>query len=107
MKKYEKAIKELSEDGETTFKVFGNSMTPKIKTKSVLTFKKTDDYKKGDVVFCKVKGNYIDAHLVTKVDAQGRYLISNNHGHDNGWTKKIFGRVIKVNGKKFGRKEAR
>jgi len=56
MNKYERATKELAETGETSFKVFGNSMTPKIKTKSVLTFKKTDDYKVGDVVLSKVKG---------------------------------------------------
>lgn len=105
MNKYERATKELAETGETSFKVFGNSMTPKIKTKSVLTFKKTDDYKVGDVVLSKVKGKYIDAHLITRIDAKGRYLISNNHGWDNGWTKKIFGRVVKVNGEKFGRKE--
>ncbi len=102
--KYEKAIQELSKKGETTFKVFGSSMMPKIKTKSVLTFKKTDDYKVGDVVFCKINGKHIDAHLIRRIDAQGRYLIANNHGHDNGWTKKIYGRVIKVNGQDFGRK---
>jgi len=105
MNKYERAIKELTEAGETSFKVFGNSMTPLIKTKSILTFKKINDYKVGDVVLSRVKGRWIDAHKITRIDAQGRYLISNNHGWDNGWTKKIFGRVVKVNGKKFGRKE--
>ena len=23
-----------------------------------------------------------------------RYLISNNHGHNNGWTRTVFGRVV-------------
>jgi hypothetical protein len=29
------------------------------------------------------------------VSEQG-YLISNNHGWDNGWTRTIFGRVVKA-----------
>ena len=104
MNKYERAIAELNQGNEANFKVFGNSMPPKIKSKSVLTFKQTNDYQVGDAVFCRVKGNPIDAHLITQIDGKGRYLISNNHGHDNGWTKTIYGRVIKVNGKKYGRK---
>lgn len=104
MNKYERAIASLKETGEAIFKVFGNSMLPLIKTKSLLTFKATNDYQVGDVVFSKVKGNYIDAHKITRIDGKGRYLISNNHGHDNGWTKTIYGRVIKVNGSEFGRK---
>ena len=54
-------------------------------------------YEVGDIVFCKVKGRYIDAHLITKkrVDGDGlKYLISNNHGRDNGWTSAVFGKVI-------------
>ena len=104
MNKYEWALEQLISQGEVTFKVFGTSMMPLIKTESILTFKKTDDYQVGDVVFCRVHGNYIDAHLVTQIDSKGRYLISNNHGHNNGWTKKVFARVIAVNGKPFGRK---
>lgn len=77
-------------------KVFGNSMLPKIKSGSTLTFEVSDVYEVGDIVFSKVKGKYIDAHLITKIDAQGRYLISNNHGYDNGWTRKIFGKVVSV-----------
>ncbi len=93
----------LAETGTHVMKVSGQSMQPKIQSGSVLTFQKTDDYQKGDVVFCKVGSRHIDAHLITKVAADGRFMISNNHGHDNGWTRKIFGRVIKVNGESFGR----
>ena len=48
------------------------------------------------IVFCKVRGRYIDAHKITKISQQGniiKYLISNNKGHDNGWTTIIYGRV--------------
>ena len=85
-------------------KVFGQSMKPKIESGSLLTFKQTNDYQVGDVVLSKVRGRFIDAHQITKIDAEGRYMISNNRGHDNGWTRAIFGRVVSVNGEPFGRK---
>ena len=77
-------------------KVFGNSMMPKIKSGSTLTFKVSEKYNIGDVVFCRVKGKIIDAHLITKMDASGRYLISNNKGWDNGWTRTIYAKVIEI-----------
>lgn len=94
--KYDRVQKELEEDGISKMKVFGNSMTPIIKSGTLLTFKKCDDYEVGDIVFCKVKGRLIDSHKITKKSDQKGYLISNNHGWDNGWTKKIFGKVIKI-----------
>lgn len=81
----------------------GNSMTPLIKSGSKLILRKTNDYQVGDVVFCKVKGNFY-IHKITK-KSNDKYLISNNKGHDNGWTDKVFGRVVSVNNKPFGRKE--
>ena len=94
MTKYERVKKELEETGVSQMKCFGNSMTPILKSGSKLTFQKMESYEKGDIVFCRVRGNYIDAHQITRVSQRG-YLISNNHGHDNGWTKKIYGKVIK------------
>ncbi len=77
--------------------VFGNSMTPKLQSGSRLRFQRCDDYEVGDIVFCTIKGRYIDAHLITKKDkAQKRWMISNNHGHENGWTHRIFGKVVEV-----------
>jgi len=93
--KYERVEHELSQKKESSMKVFGNSMTPIIKSGALITFKKFDTYEVGDVVFCKVKGRYIDAHKITRKSDKG-YLISNNHGFDNGWTKKIFGKAIKI-----------
>ena len=82
MTKYERAVTALSEGRDHTMKVFGQSMIPIIKSGSALTFRKTDDYEVGDVVLSKVKGRWIDAHKITKIDANGRYLISNNKGWD-------------------------
>ena len=95
--KYTKAIKELAQNGMTVMRVFGNSMTPIIKSGSTLTFKRIDTgYEIGDVVFAKVSGRFIDAHLITAKNDKRGYLISNNHGHDNGWTHRIFGKVVKI-----------
>ena len=58
--KYEKAQKELEEKGITKFKVFGNSMTPIIKSGSLLTFEKQEIYNVGDIVFCYCRGRIID-----------------------------------------------
>ena len=79
-------------------------MTPILKSGSILTFVKEEDYEVGDVIFCKVRGRVIDAHLVSQKSAKRGFLISNNHGLDNGWTKKVYGRVTAINGVPFGRK---
>lgn len=93
--KYERVIDELVTQGWGTMKCFGNSMTPILKTASLQTFVPQDDYEVGDIVFCKVRSHHIDSHLITQKSEQRGWLISNNHGHNNGWTKKIYGRLVK------------
>lgn len=93
----------LAQGQQPTMRVFGNSMLPLIKSKSKLTFAKTDDYQVGDVVMARVKGRIIDAHKITKIDDKGRCMIANNRGRENGWASQIFGRVVAVNGEPFGR----
>ncbi len=96
MNKYQNLQNELKTNGSGKMKVFGQSMKPKIVSGSLLTFQKCEDYEVGDIVFCKVKGRMIDAHLITKKDQNKGYLIANNHGYENGWTKRIFGKVINI-----------
>lgn len=60
MNKYERLKKELQDGGAGKMKAFGNSMLPIIQSGSLLTFIKKDEYEIGDIVFCKVKGRYID-----------------------------------------------
>lgn len=103
MNKYERAVTTLESGQDFTMKVFGNSMRPMIDSGSDLTFRKTDDYEVGDVVLSKVRGKFIDAHKITKVGADGRFMISNNKGRDNGWASRVYGRVIRINGRPFGR----
>ena len=94
MNKYLRLKEELELIGSGKMKCFGNSMLPILKSGSLLTFTKSENYEIGDIVFCKVKGRFIDAHKIVKKDAQKGYLIANNHGFENGWTKIIFGKAI-------------
>ena len=80
--------------GETvTMKPQGNSMTPRIQSGQRVTIIPAglEDVEVGDVVLSKVKGKYW-LHLVS-ARKDGRVQISNAHGHVNGWTKQIFGKV--------------
>jgi hypothetical protein len=94
-------LKSLIEKGEITFSPHGNSMTPKIDSGDEVVVKKVGQYYVGDIVYAKVKGSYY-LHLLSAIDeSQGRYQISNNHGHVNGWVKPdaIFGVCVKVKNK--------
>ena len=79
----------------------GNSMEPKIKSGQKHVLEHVTDLNTieiNDVVYCKVQGVYY-THLVTAIKKNGDSLlfqISNNHGHVNGWTKQVFGKVIEV-----------
>jgi len=95
MNKYERVIKELNENGISKMKCFGNSMTPILHNGGLMTFKKQEKYEIGNMVFCRVKGNYVDCHKITQKSDERGYLISNNKGWENGWTRTIYGRVIK------------
>jgi hypothetical protein len=86
-------------NGKTVqFRPKGNSMSGKIENKQLVTVAPVDpkDVQAGDIVLCKVGGaEYL--HLVKAVQ-DGRFLIGNNRGHDNGWTgaNGIYGRVVRV-----------
>ena len=75
----------------------GNSMVPLIKSGQdhKLAPATIEDVKVGDIVYCRVKGNFY-THLVKAKDVQKGCLIGNNRGGTNGWTKQIFGKVIEV-----------
>ena len=74
----------------------GNSMVPLIKSgqEHKLTPCTLEDIKIDDIVYCKVKGNYY-THIVKALGDKGA-LIGNNKGGINGWTTKIFGKVIEI-----------
>lgn len=94
MNKYERTKQALETDGTGSMKCFGQSMMPIIKSGSKITFEKQDNYKVGDIVFCKVRGYWIDAHIITKEHPTQGFMIANYDGWENGWTKTIFGKAI-------------
>jgi hypothetical protein len=78
-------------------------MTPKIKSGDQVRIKKVDlsVYRVGDAAYAKVHGSFY-LHLITAIDeTKGRYQISNNHGHVNGWTpgENLYGLCVEVEGK--------
>ena len=88
--------------GETArFRPTGHSMTGRISSGDLVVvepYRMGSDPAVDDVVLCRVKG--VDMlHLVTATRPDGRYQISNNHGHVNGWTgrDRIYGRLTAVN----------
>lgn len=95
MNKYLRLMSDLESKGFGSMKCFGNSMLPILSNPSTCYYKVLNKYAVGDIVFSKVHGRYIDAHKITAID-NDRYLISNNHGFDNGWTRLIYGKVIKA-----------
>jgi hypothetical protein len=95
MNKYDRLKESLEKTGTGTMKCFGGSMLPILTNPSFCHYLKQDKYEIGDIVFCKVRSNFIDAHKITKIDGN-RYMISNNKGWNNGWTQTIYGKVVKA-----------
>ena len=84
--------------GDTiTSKEPGNSMSPILKHRQPCKIEPItwDKVKVGDIVYCKVSGNYY-THLCTATDPKRGCQISNNYGHVNGWTRAVYGKVIEI-----------
>jgi SOS-response transcriptional repressor LexA len=92
--KYKVLKASLATTGMGRMKVFGHSMEPIIASGALLEFRVKATYEVGDVVFCKVRGRYIDAHKIIKKAPDGRYLIANNKGWENGWTSQVYAAVV-------------
>ena len=89
--------------GETVqFRPRGHSMEPKISSGQLVTVEpvEEDALKKGDIVFCRVKGNYY-VHLIQAiVQKMGgkRFQIGNAKGRTNGTIgfNNVFGIVTSI-----------
>ncbi len=89
---------ERLQKGETfTTKEHGNSMVPLIYSgqEHKLAPATLEEIQVGDIVYCKVKGNFL-THLVKAKDDQKGAQIGNNRGGINGWSKQIFGKVVEI-----------
>jgi phage repressor protein C with HTH and peptisase S24 domain len=91
-----KYIEKLQAGQTVSFRPRGNSMIPRIKSGELCTVEPVtlDSISVGDVVLAKVNGS-VYLHLVTGKRAN-QVQISNNKGHVNGWTKTVFGKLIKI-----------
>lgn len=78
------------------FRPHGNSMQPRIESGQLVTVE-NGFVQVGDIVLCKVSGRVL-LHLVSAIGSDGRYQISNNKGHVNGWCtiQNVYGRVTQV-----------
>lgn len=75
----------------------GNSMSPIIKSgqNHQLSPIQLHDVVVGDVVYCKVRGNFY-THLVKAINNKKGILIGNNKGGINGWTRQVYGKVTEI-----------
>jgi hypothetical protein len=83
--------------GETFITVErGNSMSPLIESgqQHKLAPIELKDVEVKDIVYCKVNGKFY-THLV-KAKSNSGILIGNNKGGVNGWTKQVYGKVVKI-----------
>lgn len=76
----------------------GNSMVPLIYSNQEheLAPVKLEECRVNDIVYCRLSGGRHYTHLVTAVDPHKGLQISNNKGYVNGWTKTVYGKVVKV-----------
>lgn len=88
-------IEKLVNGSSVQFKPSGHSMEPIVKHRQLCTVDPVDlqDVEVGDVVLCKVSGR-VYFHLVKAVN-DGRVQIGNNKGFVNGWTRTVYGRMIR------------
>lgn len=105
-------INDLKDGAETvTFRPKGNSMVPlihsgdKVTVQTLLVDANSKEasevdwsklLKKGDIVLCKVNGQHY-LHKVLAITSHS-VMIGNNRGNVNGWTSKIYGKVIRIEG---------
>jgi hypothetical protein len=94
MSRYIEIVKRLQSGETVTYKEFGNSMLPKMKSGVKVTVRpcKLEDCEVGDIVLSKVHGAHY-MHYVKAVASDGKVQIGNAHGHINGWTRAVFGKL--------------
>ena len=92
------AIMILKEGRTVSFRPRGRSMEPLIMNGQLCTVEpvNVNDVNINDIVLCRVAGSdYL--HKVLAIEKSDMtFMIGNNKGGRNGWTKHIFGRLIKV-----------
>lgn len=91
-----RAIEALGRGERVQIRPRGNSMKGKVDSGNLVTIEPwaVELLEVGDIVLARVNGSdYL--HLIKAKDS-GRFLIGNNKGGTNGWTRTVFGKVTKV-----------
>ncbi len=91
-----RAVEALGRGERVQLRPRGNSMTGKVNDGDLVTLEPCppDKLEVGDVVLARVNGkDYL--HLIKAKDG-GRFLIGNNKGGTNGWTRTVFGKCSRV-----------
>lgn len=90
-------IEQLQQGQTVSFRPHGASMEPRVKSGALCVVAPIAlaTVCVGDIVLCRVNGReYL--HLVKAVGQDGRVQIGNNHGRVNGWTRAVFGRLLRT-----------
>ena len=95
MKNYK--LEKLQNGESFTTSEKGNSMVPLIKSGQDHKLEpiNLEDVEIGDIVYCKVRGNFY-TYLVKAIDPKKGCQIGNNKGNIIGWTKQVYGKVTEV-----------
>lgn len=90
-------LEKLERGEQVRTKERGNSMSPLIMSgqEHIVAPTTWEKCNIGDIVYCKVKGNFYTHLVKAKNDIKG-VLIGNNKGNINGWTKQVYGVVIHI-----------
>lgn len=75
-------------------RVHGGSMRPRIMPGESVVLDPSRKPEKGDVVLAKVRNKFY-VHKVAAIGADGRCLIANERGHENGWSRSVYGVVVR------------
>jgi len=89
-------IEKLKRGEAVQFRPHGHSMEPIVGSGQLVTVEPVAPGKVavGDVVLCKVNGkSYL--HMVKAIQGE-RFQIGNNKGGINGWTRRVYGKMISV-----------
>ncbi len=95
MSRYIELVEGLQKGETITYREFGNSMLPKLKSRVLVTVEPwtLEKCQVGDIVLAKVRGTHY-LHYVKAISSQGEVQIGSASNHINGWTRQVFGKLI-------------
>lgn len=95
MSRYNELSRRLAAGETVTYVEHGNSMMPKLRHGVTVTVApcKLQGLQVGDIALCTVHGSFM-LHYVKAIGQDGRVQIGNARNHINGWTRRVWGKLI-------------